>query len=452
MATPSPIKTKHQSSPLAEATKLDPKEKAFQFGLGTLLGLALLKFGNPTVLEKLITAPQSKDEILYQPWPVKWGYLLCFAVLILSGTCLKARHLKWSWFLAFPLVWFGWQLVSASRTIDHELTSVTLAHFLFNLLFFFVGYFVFRHQRLSWWFIAPLGLFYCYVMMGGFGQHYGGLEAMRKQFYETPNWQLYSSDYMKKLASNRIFSTLVYPNALAGAILMLLPILGVALYQWGQRWQRTLYGVAIGTLAYTSLACLYWTESRGGWLVAMSMIGFALLHLPMPKKRRIIIVSLVLLLGITAFSVRFSGYFKRGATSVSARFIYWQGAVKNFQANPVFGVGPGAFGPAFSKVKPPDAEMARLTHNDYLEQASDSGIIGAVAYFIFIWGVFWRSYRKIWGGIDLLPKAIWLGTFGWAAQNFIEFGLYIPALAWPAFLFLGWLLPVETAPPKAGTA
>jgi uncharacterized RDD family membrane protein YckC len=35
--------------------------------------------------------------------------------------------------------------------------------------------------------------------------------------------------------------------------------------------------------------------------------------------------------------------------------------------------------------------------------------------------------------------AVWTGVFGLALQSFVEFGLYIPALAWPFFLLLGWL-------------
>jgi hypothetical protein len=35
---------------------------------------------------------------------------------------------------------------------------------------------------------------------------------------------------------------------------------------------------------------------------------------------------------------------------------------------------------------------------------------------------------------------VWLGLVGWALQSFIEFGLYIPAVAWVAFGLLGWLL------------
>jgi len=29
---------------------------------------------------------------------------------------------------------------------------------------------------------------------------------------------------------------------------------------------------------------------------------------------------------------------------------------------------------------------------------------------------------------------------GWALQSLLEFGLYIPALAWSAFALLGWLV------------
>jgi len=31
------------------------------------------------------------------------------------------------------------------------------------------------------------------------------------------------------------------------------------------------------------------------------------------------------------------------------------------------------------------------------------------------------------------------GLLGWAALEFVEFGLYIPALAWTAFFVFGWL-------------
>ncbi len=89
--------------------------------------------------------------------------------------------------------------------------------------------------------------------------------------------------------------------------------------------------------------------------------------------------------------------------------------------------------------------MTWLVHNDYLEQASDSGLVGLLAYALFIVGALAKSYPRPGKAPatppdDWLTFAVWLGAFGWSLQSLIEFGLYIPALAWPAFTFLGWVL------------
>jgi hypothetical protein len=83
--------------------------------------------------------------------------------------------------------------------------------------------------------------------------------------------------------------------------------------------------------------------------------------------------------------------------------------------------------------------MAQLAHNDYLEQFSDSGVIGAVTYLTFVLGsiVLLPFRRHIFEQTHVF--VVWLGVLGWAMQAFVEFLLYIPALAWTAFAFLGWL-------------
>jgi O-antigen ligase len=142
--------------------------------------------------------------------------------------------------------------------------------------------------------------------------------------------------------------------------------------------------------------------------------------------------------------LKYRAFFQKGATSVVARFDYWGAAVKTTAASPIFGTGPGTFFVAYQRLKRPESEPARLVHNDYLEQASDSGLPGAVLYAVFIVGVLWKS-RPAWEGGDWEAFAIWLGLLGWALQGFFEFGLYIPALAWPAFTFMGWLLSQKRA-------
>ena len=83
--------------------------------------------------------------------------------------------------------------------------------------------------------------------------------------------------------------------------------------------------------------------------------------------------------------------------------------------------------------------MAQLVHNDYLEQASDSGLTGFAGY-----GGFWLAsivllYRRAARDRSYWFLAVWIGLLGWCVQSFSEFGLYIPALAWPAFTLVGWL-------------
>jgi O-antigen ligase len=67
---------------------------------------------------------------------------------------------------------------------------------------------------------------------------------------------------------------------------------------------------------------------------------------------------------------------------------------------PIFGTGPGTFAIAYQAVKKPESEMARLTHNDYLQQASDSGFPGLITYMAFIGGMLWVGYRRLVGEIN----------------------------------------------------
>ena len=46
--------------------------------------------------------------------------------------------------------------------------------------------------------------------------------------------------------------------------------------------------------------------------------------------------------------------------------------------------------------------------------------------------------------------SVWLGLLGYALQGLMEFGLYIPALAWTAFRLAGWLAWCRTLAGAAG--
>jgi hypothetical protein len=92
---------------------------------------------------------------------------------------------------------------------------------------------------------------------------------------------------------------------------------------------------------------------------------------------------------------------------------------------------PEPFSIPYAQLKSPEAEMARLTHNDYLEQFSDSGVVpAALAYTAWIFMALWVIAKKLWRtpGISFSPS--YAGLLAWFAQGLGEFSLYIPALAW----------------------
>jgi O-antigen ligase len=426
---------------------------------GGLLAVALLKWGNPVTFEHLISPPENWEEFVWMAWPVQWAYLgliIYGAASVLAFSWImrpkpsRSREVKEGegdlsnlrngrWIVWLPLIWLFWQFAAALGTVEPELTRKTLFHFSGCVLLFYAGYFVLsqvKDLRLMWF---PLLVAFAYVLWTGFGQRYGGLEAVREMVYERPDWETLSPEFLQRISSARIFSTLVYPNALAGALLLFSPALLVAAWNLTAQWPRIARMLAVGLLGYGAAACLIWSGSKSGWLIALILGVVIFLRQPAQRKTKALLLGCLLLVGMSGFLARYADYFQRGATSVVARFEYWRAAAVILKKNPVLGSGPGTFQVSYAKIKPPEAEMARLAHNDYVQQASDSGLPGFLAYFIFVVGSLGFLYGRCLPQTSLVRFAVWLGLLAWALQGLSEFSLYIPALAWPAFLWLGWL-------------
>jgi O-antigen ligase len=427
---------------------------------GAVLGLTLLKFGNPPITEKWVTAPANFWEFLFgYPWPIAWAYGLLVLVGVAGIAVARWNSAAPKWLIALPLVWLAWQFIAGARSVDPELTKLTLKHFAACVLCFYLGYFALSRARRTWLFwLGLLGAFLL-VLAVGWEQQCGGLKESRRYFFQYvyPQIKEVPPEYLKKISSNRIFATLFYPNALAGVLLLLLPAVLAAVWQARRLLTAPARGFLMGLVGIAGLACLYWSGSKGGWLLMLAVGLAGLLRVPFSRGLKIAVVTGVLLAGLAGFVWKHATFFQKGATSVSARFDYWRAAAQTVKDKPVFGTGPGTFAIAYQKVKRPESEMARLAHNDYLEQASDSGLPGLLAYAAFIVaGLAWSFPRagsaRTTGSEDWQTFSVWLGVLGWSLQGFVEFGLYIPALAWPAFTFLGWLLGRKRPATTADTA
>src|SRR2546430_13201557 len=258
---------------------------------GAWLGLSLLKFGNPVILDQLIEPPAGFWEWVFNSWPVGWGYWMLAGLAIAGGaTLIRGSVAAPRWLVILPLTWWGWQLLAATQTVDAALTRATMLHFAACIVCFYLGLVALsRVEQMAWFWMLLLAGFVWMLWMG-FGQHCGGLESTLQMIYQQPDWRQLSPEYLKRVASTRIFSTLVYPNALAGAILLFLPMLVARVFWMTTRLANITRGVLVGLLGYAGLACLYWSGSKSGWIILLALGLVAVFRLPLHRQGQLGVV------------------------------------------------------------------------------------------------------------------------------------------------------------------
>jgi hypothetical protein len=443
-------------------------EKFYALAFGLFLGLAILKFGNPVILDNKIIPPATLSDFLNDAWPTHWANWLFLPLTLAGAAIFFSKRLPWptlKWLRLLPLMWFGWQLFSATATVDAGLTATTLLQFSGCISGYFLGAFLLGSERMLRWLLIGVLAAFTFCLMRAVdqrlfefpqnrqmlveGEHAGWtnfppelfLEMKREQvIINTNGMDMANPAILAKFAKGRVNGTLVYPNALAGAVLLLFPISLVLAFNETKRLRPIIRAMVIALVLFLGGAGFFWTGSKLGWLITVAVGGACLFRLKWPARLKWAALILVLFVGLGIFAIRFHNYFAAGATSAGARVDYWRAAVQTTLTHPLLGTGPGTFQRPYAQLKSPDAEMARLAHNDYLEQFSDSGIAGGVFYAAWILTALMVVGRRVWNFGNPTAFAIFIGLLGWFIQGIGEFGLYVPAVAWAAFTLLGGLL------------
>ncbi len=435
---------------------------------GCFLGLCIWKFGNPAILDEKIDPPTTLAEAWSFAWPLRWAnWLLLPLVVIGAGLVMRGKlawpRSKWLWLL--PLVWLGWQFVSATHSVDPVLTAATLWQFFGVVACYFLGAFLFASRTARGWLLVGILVAFTFCLVRAVDQKLFEFPINYQTLVEgeSSGWTNFPPEtvtemkrenviintngvdvanpvIVKKFKMGRVAGTLVYPNALAGLILLLWPAALVLVLEAMKPLKVSVRRAALALVVFLGGAAFFWTGSKLGWQIGIAIAGLWLLRLDWSKKLKLAAVAAVLVVGLGVFAVRFHAYFAAGATCVGARFDYWRAAGQTTITHPAFGTGPGTFQRPYAQLKSPEAEMARLTHNDYLEQFSDSGVVGGLAFLAWIVLALAVVGRKIWRHGNGVDFALFAGLLAWFAQSFGEFGLYIPALAWLAFTLLGGLV------------
>ncbi len=425
-----------------------PRGAAFAGVFGLVLALGLLKFGNPVILDALVGTPTNFVEWRVFAWPLRFAYPLLALALMVALPLLRAplridlpRACWWS-----LLAWYACQVAATLGAVDRPLALPILLHFTALVVCVLLGgQALARAEVLRTFWICLAGAFLVVLALAA-EQRFGGLEATRKMILESAAGRTLPPEYLARIRSNRVFSTLVYPNALAGAVLLLLPVTVVLAHTLALRRGPLAARAVAALVAAAGLAVLVWSGSKAGWLIAVLMGLVVLAQCPIPARIRLAGALGLVVVGLGAFAGLYAQKLKAGATSVSARFDYWSAALTGVKERPWTGHGPGGFKRVYSRVKRPESEMAQLVHNDYLQQGVDSGLPGFFFYLAFATTSLLAVIRQRAWRHDAVTAAVALGVLGWWVQGGVEFGLYIPATSWCAFALLGWLLVQKPSP------
>jgi O-antigen ligase len=260
------------------------------------------------------------------------------------------------------------------------------------------------------------------------------------------------------------------PNSLAALLLLLLPLAGVlALRRRSSAGSRVIFGY----LTLVFVLGLLLTVSRGGWLaLAVVLLIWPVVGVRGGWRKRLALATAVAALMAVSGTVVWSTMPLARDRLVQlvrdvgerSRPILWRGAGQIVREHPAWGSGAGSYNLAFEKHRPeafPDEP--RWAHNEYLNTASDYGLVGFALFFGAGGIVVWRCARarnasrvrsrddESWGGgfgqrreagravLDGPPvqQALAAGLAAFALQLCVDFHFKIPALAMLAAVVAG---------------
>ncbi len=233
--------------------------------------------------------------------------------------------------------------------------------------------------------------------------------GIRQEFYGVEQLATWNDPTSELAGDTRVYSYLGNPNLLAAYLLPPIALSGAAVLVW----QGLLPKALASTMLLFNSACLYFTDSRGGWMGMVVLIfAFAfLLYLwwlpylsPFWQKWLLPLAGgTFTLLGIAAFvaveplRLRIMSIFAgRQDSSNNFRMNVWASVIDMIKARPLTGIGPGntafnAVYPLFMRPK----YSALSAYSVYLETAVETGLIGLSVFLGFILTAITQGIQKM---------------------------------------------------------
>lgn len=270
----------------------------------------------------------------------------------------------------------------------------------------------------------------------------------------------------------------VNPDHFANYVAMILPLALVAALLRIDLVPRASAGMVrmvSMAVAFVMLCAIVLSLSRGGWIATAFSVGaLVTMFFLQPERRRAVFSRLsdtrtlrwVALgaAGLFLFALMLIGPQGRNATdvrlaetvstglSLSERGMLYRRTAAMIRDFPVFGVGIGGWGELFTRyVSPPWSQYFynREAHNDYLQFASEAGLVAALALMWLGWRLLLRIGAEMRSGDARkwpLLAAVMAAVIGTALHEMVDFNLHVPANAVLLTILLALGLRVATPP------
>lgn len=258
--------------------------------------------------------------------------------------------------------------------------------FTLYLVMFALSAKVLRHPKYMSWIMTIFLLISLVVSAYGVRQEFIGVKPLA-------TW----NDPTSVLAQDtRVYSYLGNPNLLAGYLIPAVAFSLAAVFIW-----KTIAQKALAVCMFiTNCACLYFTDSRGGWiaLVVLFATFFVGLYywwldylspflrtwlLPMVFGGFTLLIAIAILL-VEPLRIRVTSIFSgRGDSSNNFRINVWLSVLKMIRDNPLIGIGLG--NDVFNQIYPKYMQTnytALSAYSIFLEIAVESGLLGLSS---FLW-------------------------------------------------------------------
>lgn len=244
----------------------------------------------------------------------------------------------------------------------------------------------------------------------------------------------------------RAYGTVGHPANLANYFLLTIPILLGLAFALPGRWRWPVLGSAL--LGLAGLAC---TQSRGPWVFGAIQVGLVIVGLvlfrTLPPGRAVLLVGGAAVLSVV-LAVRFEKFIADRFTrdyveSVELRNRDIRTAYRIFAENPVLGVGLNNYAarileydkewdwaiqgaPEFQRKF--DSRVFVAPHNLFLFLMAETGILGLVAFCIWLVGIAWTGARALFSSASaerMVHFGVLLGLLGSLAQATVNFSLWV---------------------------